>query len=399
MEEQDTTIVENIKKEGQKFIAIIQPIEIEDEIVSEAVIPSNIDVEVGDTVIIEKGRGRFVIKEILLDLLEEGEMGREVKRSYELTNKGRVAISKATEEEEETEPLVLEETENEPLAYYETPKESIFKKLFNGVSYGGLIAGGGILFLIFNVLHFLFTAIVGLLMIGWAISMFLEGSIIVGLLILFIATPIAIGIARHVFMLLFPLVILVLIIWGIIHLFGFNLSFGNVWDSIWLAIKILILGFMVYFGILGFIGAIREKKALGFFKKSWLGILLFCFLFWLFFLVSWTGYNGGDIEKFYGNYDNNYEEGHGYGIIDFERYSDNSPTILEDCERYGGRNIAPINYEKMEDEGKQSTHRFFLVKEISTHKIYECVFYGVVEKEFIVGDLMIINSCCFDINL
>lgn len=269
MKKQATTIVENIKKEGQKFIAIIEPTEIEDEIISEAVIPSNIDVGVGDTVIIEKKQGRFVIKEVLLDLREEEET-----------------------EEEETEPVVLEEIEKEPPTHYEVQERGMaeeskakkgFKKFLKGFGLGGLYVGGGILFILFNILQFLVSAIVGLLMIWWAIVEFLEGSIIVGLLVLLIGTPIAIGIAHWAFIFLFFLAILSAILWGIANLFGLSVSFGNAWDIVWLVIKILLLGGMAFLGISGFIGAIKEKRVAEFFKENWFYILLFFFLLWLFF--------------------------------------------------------------------------------------------------------------------
>ncbi len=263
MKKQATTIVENIKKEGRKFIATVEPVEIEDEIISEVVIPPEIDVGVGDSVVIEKKREKFVIKEVL------------------------------SLQEEETEPLALEEIEKEPFTYYEAQEEEIkkesktknvLKKFSKGLGLGGLYVGGGILFILFNILQFLVPAIVGLLMIWWAIVEFLEGSIIVGLLVLLIGTPIAIGIAHWVSIFLFFLAILSAIIWGIASLFGFSISFGNAWSIVWLVIKILLLGGMAYLGISEFIEAIKEKRMLGFFKEYWWGILLFCFLFWLFFL-------------------------------------------------------------------------------------------------------------------
>ena len=163
-------------------------------------------------------------------------------------------------------------------------KESFFKKIFKGVGIGGLILSGGLLSILFYILQFLFVAFAGLSTIGWAISLFLKGSIILGLLVLFIATPIAIGLASYFFIFFFILTIIALIGWGIVHLFGFNVSFGNVWGSIWLIMKVLILGVMVSIGIIGFIEAIKEKRILEFFKEYWWGILLFCFFFWLFFL-------------------------------------------------------------------------------------------------------------------
>lgn len=162
-------------------------------------------------------------------------------------------------------------------------KESFLKKIFKGVGTGGLVVGGGFLYISFTILQFLFVAFAGLSMIGLAISLFSEGSIIWGLVALFIGTPIAIGLASYFFIFFLILAILALIIWGIIYIFGFNVSFGSVWDGIWLIIKVLILGGMAFFGVSSFIAAVKNKNVVSFFKENWFYILIFLFLFWLFF--------------------------------------------------------------------------------------------------------------------
>jgi hypothetical protein len=162
-------------------------------------------------------------------------------------------------------------------------KESFLKKIFRGVGTGGLVVGGGFLYISFTILQFLFVAFAGLSMIGLAISLFSEGSIILGLIALFIGTPIAIGLASYFFIFFLVLSILTLIIWGIISIFGFDVSFNGVWDGIWLVIKVLILGGMVFFGISSFIEAVKNKNITSFFKENWFYILIFLFLFWLFF--------------------------------------------------------------------------------------------------------------------
>ena len=163
-------------------------------------------------------------------------------------------------------------------------KESFFKKILKGVGIGGLVVGGGFLYISFTILQFLFVAFAGLSMIGLAISLFSEGSIIWGLITLFIGTPIAIGLASYFFIFFLILSILALIIWGVIYIFGFDVSFGSVWDGIWLVIKVLILGSMAFFGISSFVEAVENKNVISFFKENWFYILFFCFLFWLFFL-------------------------------------------------------------------------------------------------------------------
>lgn len=162
-------------------------------------------------------------------------------------------------------------------------KESFLKKVFKGVGTGGLVVGGGFLYISFTILQFLFVAFAGLSMIGLAISLFSEGSIIWGLVALFIGTPIAIGLASYFFIFFLVLLILALIIWGIVSIFGFDVPFDSVWDGIWLVIKILILGGMAFFGISSFVQAVKNKDIISFFKENWFYIIIFFFLFWLFF--------------------------------------------------------------------------------------------------------------------
>ncbi len=162
-------------------------------------------------------------------------------------------------------------------------KESLLKKVFKGVGTGGLIVGGGFLYISFTILQFLFVAFTGLSMIWLAILLFSEGSIIWGLVALFIGAPIAIGLASYFFIFFFFLTILALVIWGVISLFGFDTSFSGVWDGMWLVIKILILGGIAFFGITGFIQSVKDREIIFFFKENWFYILLFFFLLWLFF--------------------------------------------------------------------------------------------------------------------
>lgn len=163
-------------------------------------------------------------------------------------------------------------------------KDSLFKRIFIGVGTGGLIVGGGFLYLSFIVLRFLFVALAGLSMVWLAISLFSKGSVIWGLVALLIGTPIALGIAGYFFIFFFFLTILALLIWGIISILGFNTTFSVVWDNIWLVIKILIIGGMAYFGATEFIQSVKGKEITYYLKENWFYILLFFFLIWLFFL-------------------------------------------------------------------------------------------------------------------
>jgi hypothetical protein len=163
-------------------------------------------------------------------------------------------------------------------------KKSIFRKILTGLGYGSLFVSGGIITVILYILNFLFVAFVALSVIGWAIILFMEGSILWGLLVLLILTPLAIELAHWLFFYWIILMVFSLILWGVVTIFGLDISFWEAGSIIWLLGKIAILGIMALFGIMGFIEAIKERDILEFFKDYWLGILFFCFLFWLFFL-------------------------------------------------------------------------------------------------------------------
>jgi|AntAceMinimDraft_18_1070375.scaffolds.fasta_scaffold09436_6 hypothetical protein len=181
--------------------------------------------------------------------------------------------------------IIKNEKEIDRDPYLEEPpkRKSIFKKIFKGVGYGGFFVGSGIIGILYFILNFLLIASVGLGMIGIAIRMFMEGSILWGILVL-LGTPLAIGLASYLFFFFMILGVFSLILWGIATILGFDISFWTAKDIVWLIGKIIILGIMAGLGIMGLTEAIKEKNILGFFKDFWWGILFFCFLFWLFFI-------------------------------------------------------------------------------------------------------------------
>ncbi|MCH7828468.1 hypothetical protein IH982_01200 [Patescibacteria group bacterium] len=197
-------------------------------------------------------------------------MKRKTKKSTELTTK---------------EDLGSDEGYLESEAVVKPPeKDSLLKRILSRLGMGALVVGGGALFSVITILQFLVTAIIGLGMIWWAVVLFLDGSIILGLLVLLIGTPIAIGLTHFFFFFFLAIGILATIIWGVANLFGVGLSFGNAWDIIWLVIEVVLLGGMAFLGVSGLIEAIKEKRVAEFFKGNWFYLLLFAFLFWLFFL-------------------------------------------------------------------------------------------------------------------
>jgi hypothetical protein len=165
-----------------------------------------------------------------------------------------------------------------------TKKKSLLKKIFSGIGIGGAVIGGGLLSLILVVIRFLYIASAGLSMVWYAIILFQKGSIVWGLVVLIIGTPLAIGIASYLFIPLLLFSVATLIIWGIASLFGVHTSFSNIWGLLWLAVKVLIVGSMAFFGVSEFIRSIRQKRVFNFFKENWFYFLIFLFLFWLFFI-------------------------------------------------------------------------------------------------------------------
>lgn len=199
---------------------------------------------------------------------------------------GEPPIYKTMEEESDDTPIykaIEEESDYRVIEERSSKPPNAIMKLLKGTFTGGLYVGGGAFFIIFNIVAFAVPAVVGLSVIWLAIKLFLEGSIIWGLLVLLIGTPIAIGIAAYAAIFLFFIGIIALIIWGIISLFGFNVSFDSVWSMVWFGVKILFLGGIAFVVGSSFVVAVKEKDLTSFFKEYWFLILFFFFLFWLFF--------------------------------------------------------------------------------------------------------------------
>ncbi|MBM3173958.1 MAG: zinc ribbon domain-containing protein [Chloroflexi bacterium] len=128
------------------------------------------------------------------------------------------------------------------------PRQSFILKIPKMMRIGGSYLTGGVLFVLFQIVQFAVPAIAGLSMILWAVKLFSEGSIAWGLLVLLIGTPLAIGLASWAAIFLFFIGVIAVIIWGIISLFGFGISFDSVWDSIWLVVEASILVFLAFYG-------------------------------------------------------------------------------------------------------------------------------------------------------
>ena len=138
-------------------------------------------------------------------------------------------------------------------------KRKLFKKIFKGVGFGWSSCGWWVsLYLVYYSTIFV-RCFCGLINDRVGNFIIFRRFNNLGTGCPFIGTPIAIGLASYFFIFFLFLSIIALIIWGIIYIFGFNVSFGSVWDGIWLVIKILILVGMAFFGISSFIEAIKRK--------------------------------------------------------------------------------------------------------------------------------------------
>lgn len=175
------------------------------------------------------------------------------------------------------------ETEVENMEGFKKRKIS-FRKIFSRIGIGGVVVGGSLFSLILVVIRFLYITFAGLSMVWCAIILFQKGSIVWGLIALIIGTPLAIGIASYLFLYLLLFSIATLIIWGIASIFGVHASFGNIWELLLSAVKVLIVGAMAFFGVSEFVRSIKQKRVLDFFKGNWFYFLIFLFLFWLFFI-------------------------------------------------------------------------------------------------------------------
>jgi len=158
-----------------------------------------------------------------------------------------------------------------------------YLKIFGrGVGTGGLVAGYGIFYILFSLWRFLLTALAGLSMIWWAITLFYYHSIIWGLVVLLIGTPITIVVAGYFSIPLFFMFIVAGLVWLFSYAFGLNVSFATAWDIVWFIVKALILGALAFSIVAGLLAAIKERKILDFIKGFWGYIILFIFFLWLF---------------------------------------------------------------------------------------------------------------------
>jgi len=100
----------------------------------------------------------------------------------------------------------------------------------------GLVAGSGFLYLSVYILRFAFVGVCGFTAIWFSIQLILAGSILWGILALLIGTPLVIGISSYFFPVLLGITIVSAIIWGCTRLVGGEISFSNIWSSIWLSL-------------------------------------------------------------------------------------------------------------------------------------------------------------------
>jgi len=161
--------------------------------------------------------------------------------------------------------------------------KKLFPKLGTGIGYG-LFAGGGCLF---QLVQFVVVAVAGLGMIWWAITLFMEGSILLGIVVLLIGTPLAIGIAGWLAPFIFIMGIITAIIWGAIKLFGSDVSFGSVWDTIFLVITILFLALLAL-GVLSSLFKAIFKGEMNWFRRHLNWSYVLAYLLW--FVLNLYGY-------------------------------------------------------------------------------------------------------------
>ena len=88
------------------------------------------------------------------------------------------------------------------------------KKFLEKLGVSGAVIGAVGFGLVISILEIIFIWGTGIAMVYFGITLLLEGSILWGLIVLFIGTPVAVAIASF----LFPFWVIFLVIWGIIWL-------------------------------------------------------------------------------------------------------------------------------------------------------------------------------------
>ena len=94
--------------------------------------------------------------------------------------------------------------------------KNLLIKILKGLGFGGLAIGGVGFYAIISILQIIFVWGTGLSFVLWGIALLLQGSIIGGLFVLFIGTPIAVTIASLLFPLWVIFLICLLIYWVIL---------------------------------------------------------------------------------------------------------------------------------------------------------------------------------------
>jgi len=141
--------------------------------------------------------------------------------------------------------------ENEVIIKPQKKNGDFFKK--SPTKTNNLFVLGVIFLLIFSIVEFFLPFFVGIFVAWQAISIFFKEEKALGLLLLFIGTPVAIVISYYASAVFFYI------------------------------ISILILALMASFLFINFWVAIKRKEMELFFKKNWLNIVIFSLILWLFF--------------------------------------------------------------------------------------------------------------------
>ena len=157
-------------------------------------------------------------------------------------------------------------------------------KILKGFGVVGLLVAGSYLANVLLMIFFSFTCF----SLTWlVITLFLDGSAIYGLLVLFLAIPLVIMLAfiflaSSFFISFFVMEIIATAILVINYWLIPSASFANSFDRTMLTTEILGLVGIAVCGIGLFIEAIQKKEVVYFVKRTWFYVPIYIFLFWFF---------------------------------------------------------------------------------------------------------------------
>ena len=196
---------------------------------------------------------------------------------------------------------LLEEDEVEVVKGLEGMKEhkkSVFKEKLKNAGLISLGFGAFGTSMILHILVLIFYSAVVISVASFAYGLFQGGSIIMALLVVFIGLPIILWLVSAFLPFFIILAIISGIIWLISMLLGVGLSFAMIYSNMWNLFLFILIAFGVFYTLIGFVNAIKEKNIKNFAKEHWFYLLLVILLLYLLLSNIFKGADNNRVETY-----------------------------------------------------------------------------------------------------